>query len=345
MKIGIICGHGAGDPGANSTTYGTEANFVRNLAPYIKKYLERYAEVVIFNTSRNHYKYLQTNSINFKSYDYIIELHGNAGVSDQGGNGKTTGIEIWVTSSEKGISVEQTICKRISEKFGLKNRGVKVCDFFVIRTIKKQGVSCCLIENGFMDDKDDMKIIHDNMDSYCKILADAVAEGFGLKANSAPSTSKPTTNDTTSSKVLYRVQCGAYKERSNADALETKLNNAGYKTFITFVDNLYKVQVGAYSVKANAEALLTKLKAAGFNVFIVTGETSGNVVTSTLKVGSKVKVNKNAKSYEGKTISSFVYSDTWIVYSISGNRVVINKNASGTNSIMTAFKKTDLTIV
>ena len=45
MKIGIICGHGNGDPGACNAKYGTEADFVRRLAPIIYRYLSSFASV------------------------------------------------------------------------------------------------------------------------------------------------------------------------------------------------------------------------------------------------------------------------------------------------------------
>lgn len=214
MKIGIICGHGNGDPGAVSPTFGSEADFVRKLAPLIKKYLSEYAEVNIFETSINWYSYLQSNYFDFREYDYIIELHGNAGAKDHGGNGKTTGIEIWVTSLEQAITVEQNICKAI-EQFGLLNRGVKVCDFLVITAIKKQGVSSCLIENGFIDDFDDMKLISDNIEEYCKILARSISEGFGLK-------NKEDSNADENGK--YVIQCGAFKNYETASEVSANLN-------------------------------------------------------------------------------------------------------------------------
>lgn len=181
MKICIICGHGAGDPGAVSKTYGTEADLVRKLAPKVKAELEKYKDVVatILDTSRNHYQYLKTHDINFAVYDYVIELHANAGAKDPNGNGATTGIEIWVTPREARVSVEQDICKQIAT-LGLKNRGVKKAEFFVINCVKNDGVSSCLIENGFIDDKDDMEIVTKQMDKYAEKLALGVANGFGL---------------------------------------------------------------------------------------------------------------------------------------------------------------------
>jgi hypothetical protein len=40
----------------------------------------------------------------------------------------------------------------------------------------------------------------------------------------------------------------------------------------------------------------------------------------------------------------FVINDIWIVLSVSGDRVVLNKNANGTMSIMSPFKASDLYI-
>lgn len=186
MKIGIICGHGAGDSGAVSRKYGTEADLVRKIAPKLKSYLENYeVSVTLLDTKRNWYDYLQNYNYNFKNYDYVIELHANSGAKDNKGDNRTTGLEIFVTTSENGISVEQEILSDLSRKFGLKNRGVKRTNFMVISEIKRQGVSSCLIENGFMDDADDMEIITKNISSYSKVLADAIAKGFGLKKKKA----------------------------------------------------------------------------------------------------------------------------------------------------------------
>ena len=71
-------------------------------------------------------------------------------------------------------------------------------------------------------------------------------------------------------KVLYRVQTGAFKVKVNADALAAKLKAKGFDTYIVQIGGYYKVQVGAYSVKVNAEAMMTKLKAAGYEAFITT---------------------------------------------------------------------------
>lgn len=71
-------------------------------------------------------------------------------------------------------------------------------------------------------------------------------------------------------KTLYRVQCGAYKVKANADVQLNKIKSLGIDAFITQVDGLCKVQVGAYSIKSNADNQLKKMKQLGFDCFVTT---------------------------------------------------------------------------
>lgn len=77
---------------------------------------------------------------------------------------------------------------------------------------------------------------------------------------------------------LYRVQTGAFKSKTNADAMLAKVKAKGFDTYMVKVGDLYKIQVGAFKVKANAEATLKKLQAAGFSAFITTEQGAGKSV-------------------------------------------------------------------
>ena len=77
---------------------------------------------------------------------------------------------------------------------------------------------------------------------------------------------------------LYRVQTGAFKSKTNADAVLAKVKAKGFDTYMVKVGDLYKIQVGAFKVKANAEAMMKKLQAAGFSAFITTEEGAGKSV-------------------------------------------------------------------
>lgn len=77
---------------------------------------------------------------------------------------------------------------------------------------------------------------------------------------------------------LYRVQTGAFKSKTNADAMLAKVKAKDFDTYMVKAGGLYKIQVGAFKVKANAEAMMKKLQAAGFSTFITTEEGAGKSV-------------------------------------------------------------------
>lgn len=139
--------------------------------------------------------------------------------------------------------------------------------------------------------------------------------------------------------TLYKVQTGAFKQKSNAQALEKELKAAGFDTYVVNTGGYYKVQVGAFSKKANAEAMLAKLKAAGYSdAFITTG--SGGTAAASVKVGSKVRLKRGAKTYDGKSLASFVYNRDHVVKEISGDRAVITYGGV----VVAAVKLSDLTL-
>lgn len=152
------------------------------------------------------------------------------------------------------------------------------------------------------------------------------------------STAEPET-PSSGTDTLYKVQTGAFKQKSNAQALEKKLKAAGFDTYVVNTGGYYKVQVGAFSKKANAEAMLAKLKAAGYSdAFITTG--SGGTAAASVKVGSKVRLKQGAKTYDGKSLASFVYNRDHVVKEISGDRAVITYGGV----VVAAVKLSDLTL-
>lgn len=72
-------------------------------------------------------------------------------------------------------------------------------------------------------------------------------------------------------KVLYRVQTGAFRNKTGAEALLQQVKAKGFDTYMVKVNGLYKVQVGAFAQKSNAIAMAAKLKAAGFSTYVVSG--------------------------------------------------------------------------
>lgn len=184
MKILLIAGHGNGDPGACANRY-KEAELVREIVPSLQNILSTYAEVDIFDMSKNMYKYLKKSAFNFKNYDYVFEVHFNAGVKDTVGNNKTTGTEILVHPKEKETNVENAILENICS-LGFKSRGVKVRSNLQNMNVckGKQGISYALLETCFIDDKDDIMLYMSKKDAVILGIANGIIKGFGLKKES-----------------------------------------------------------------------------------------------------------------------------------------------------------------
>lgn len=171
MNILIIAGHGAGDCGAVGNGY-KEADLTREVAKLLKAELDGYANVTIADTKKNWYEHLKNHSFDFTPYDYVIEIHFNAG----GGRG----VEIYITESEKTHGVETQIVKGISD-IGFHNRGVKRKNFDVIRKVKNQGVSSSLLEVCFIDNPYDMERYQAKKTEVAKATAHGIIKGFGLE--------------------------------------------------------------------------------------------------------------------------------------------------------------------
>ena len=171
MKILLIAGHGNGDCGAVGNGY-KEADLTREVVALLKPELDGYADVTIADTKKNWYEYLKKNTFDFKPYDYVLEIHFNAG----GG----AGTEIYITESEKTHGVETQIVKGISD-IGFNLRGVKRKNFTVISKAKSQGVSSALLEVCFIDNPYDVERYQAHKKDVAKAIANGIIKGFNLQ--------------------------------------------------------------------------------------------------------------------------------------------------------------------
>ena len=180
MNILLIAGHGGTDPGATAFNY-KESELARDLVPKIENELKKYGvNVTIYDVNSSAYRDIITNgkAYNFKPYDYVLEIHFNAYTKSVFDN-KIKGSEIYVTTSEKIITVEEAILKNM-KAIGFTNRGVKKKNMSVIYEAKKQGVSGALMEVCFIDDQDDLNVYMFKKNEVAKAIADGIATGYKL---------------------------------------------------------------------------------------------------------------------------------------------------------------------
>jgi len=186
MKILLISGHGAGDTGAVSS-YGTEADETRVMVNLVRERLSRYAEVFVYPQSRNCFQdnYRGQLQVNFRDYDYVLEFHMNQSAPDRRGQGN--GHEILVHPAVSGVTVEQTIARKVCALgFTMRrDKGLWRTDggeskYLNMDTCMKLGVDYALAETCFIDNQSDMAIYRAKLTEIADAYVAGIVEGFGL---------------------------------------------------------------------------------------------------------------------------------------------------------------------
>lgn len=186
MKVCFIVGHGKSknggyDPGATKGNYH-EFKIAREIARNAWEYFnDNYTDVAeLMNYNGDLYLTDRIKQANSKKYDFIAEIHLNAG----GG----TGSEVYYAKkSGKGKTMAAAISKSISSALGIKDRGARTktgsggTDYFgIIRQTKMEAV---LIETAFIDSGDLNKLKTAEGQKACGIaIAKAVASTLKAKA-------------------------------------------------------------------------------------------------------------------------------------------------------------------
>lgn len=229
--IAFLVGHGKGksggyDPGAVSGDYH-EFKIAREIAKYARDYYnQHYTEQAdLINYEGDLYLSERISKVNAADYDFIAEIHLNAG----GG----TGTECYYhKGSENGRKYADAISRGIAAALGVPQRQngtddggdkIKLNDagrdyFAIVRDTKPTAV---LIETVFISYASDLaKIKNASGQRKCgEAIAKAVAEVRGAKRK-AP--------EQAVSGKLYRVQVGAYSKRENAEAMLQRVKAAGF---------------------------------------------------------------------------------------------------------------------
>lgn len=106
-----------------------------------------------------------------------------------------------------------------------------------------------------------------------------------------------------------------------------------------------KSQDGQNSIMSPINVKYLTLVSGGSTGGSTGGNTTPTTPTATVKVGAVVKIASNATYYGGQAMPNWVKAKTWIVHSMSGDRVVIDKSQDGKNSIMSPVNIKYLTAV
>ncbi len=244
--------------------YESDMNWKLHLM--LKSALEKYG-IKVKTTRANKEKDLSLNARGTaaRGCDLFISVHSNATGSQP--NEDVDYVVVFVPLDGSGDEIGKILADGISDVMGTKQKGRISTregsngDYYgVIRAAVAVGTAGLLVEHSFHTNTRSTRWLMDdnNLMRLAEAEAALIAEYYGISE----------TGDQPQKGTLYRVQTGAYRVKSNADAQLKKIKAAGFKAVVTNENGLYKIQAGAYSKKANAEKQLARLHAAGFDAFI-----------------------------------------------------------------------------
>lgn len=197
--IALDAGHGLKTAGKRTPDGIREWELNDKVRDLVVKFLKDY-DVKIIHTDNDEGKTDETLSYRLKKYlnagvDTFVSIHHNAYT---GKWNNATGVEIYTdknpTSEDKALA--QAIYKRLPKYTGLKGRGIKQEDWYVIN---QDRIPAVLVEGGFMDSKIDYPVITstEGQEAYAKAVAEGLIEFLGLK--------KKKVSTTTSKAFLIKV--------------------------------------------------------------------------------------------------------------------------------------------
>ena len=219
-RILIVAGHGQGDPGAVSI-WGQEADLTRELAQMIYDRID--TETIskeLYDMEKDCYQQTKNGTgPNYRDYDFILEIHFNAKVKkDENGDGKFTGTGGYLHTYADSKLAEEILNAIVN--LGFKNwclcRSEELCN---CNAAWRAGTPYFLLETAFLDDGDDMNFYLNQKTKVADVVVDVLNKRLGKKKEEPEN-------------LLYCVQCGAFKNKENAETLKKQLETAGFEAIL-----------------------------------------------------------------------------------------------------------------
>ena len=198
IKIGLDAGHGLYTSGKQTPDGIKEWTLNDQVCDLITEMLKGY-DCKIIRTDKNEGKTDEPLGERVKYYlnegvSALVSIHHNA---YSGGWSNATGVEVYTdrdyTSADEKLA--KCIYGRLVKYTGLKGRGIKRANFYIINQNKVPAVLC---EGGFMDGSADYKVItsKEGKRAYAKAVSEGLVEFLKLK---------PKAEDSKKDEVIYQV--------------------------------------------------------------------------------------------------------------------------------------------
>jgi N-acetylmuramoyl-L-alanine amidase len=157
--------------------------------------------------------------------DFFLSIHHNAGIL----GGKGGGIVAYVgkKANDTTVTWQKELYKELIAATGLKgNRSNPTPKSNVSNVLTKTKMDAVLLELGFMDSATDVPVIL--TEKYADQCAAAIVKVLVARGKLAKKAAAPAAD----TNKIYRVQCGAFKEKPNAEKLVAQLKAKGFDAII-----------------------------------------------------------------------------------------------------------------
>lgn len=197
VKIGLDAGHGLKTKGKQTPDGIKEWLLNDKVCDKITSILSDYDCEIIRTDNNEGYtdESLASRMMKYKAkkVDVFVSIHHNA-YGDGWNN--ATGVEIYVdkNATSQDMKLAKCIYNRLVKYTGLKGRGIKKENFYVIN---QNTVPAVLVEGGFMTNETDHKVITSNagQTAYAKSVAEGLIEFLKLKKKTTPASLSKSLND------------------------------------------------------------------------------------------------------------------------------------------------------
>lgn len=219
-KLFVICGHGAGDPGACGNGY-QEAERVRALGKRIKELGGN--NVMLGDVNRNYYADNGISSLTISKDYQIVELHMDSA------SATARGAHVIIKGGLNPDKYDTALAKFVSGMFPGRSVTIsKRSDLANPARAYAKGYGYRLIECGFISNAEDVKVFNGGIDKLAKGILECF--GIGVQTTTTSTEVKPVVKPSptvkkTVEQIAQEVLAGKW---GNGDTRKQKLKDEGY---------------------------------------------------------------------------------------------------------------------
>lgn len=215
-KVFIDPGHGGNDSGAVGVNGLLEKNINLEVSKKVASLLKKQGLEVKLSRENDTTLSLKqrTSSANEWKADCFVSIHCNAY------NGSAKGIEAFSYNTSTNDLASAVHSQVLATKAYTVNRGLKTASFYVLRN---SNMRATLIELAFIDNQEDAKILTSKQDELALGIAKGICKYFDIEYKTG-TTNPPVVDNNT----FYRVVCGSFNNRLNAEKRIEELKAKGY---------------------------------------------------------------------------------------------------------------------